>query len=45
MKCTCNAWKENDPHLTALFQVAKNQGIKYKGTPFIHCPWCGKELK
>lgn len=42
--CDCGGWKLSEPQLQGFTMLAHYHGMKYTGTRFRFCPWCGKEL-
>ena len=43
--CNCQAWNDSANQIfTAQVQFTLSTGIKYTGSQFVYCPFCGRHL-
>lgn len=43
--CSCAEWVQNYRQLENMIMLGFVHGIKYTGTFFKFCPWCGEKLE
>jgi len=44
LECTCWAWQESIPQIISAQLFVSNHGVKYTGSDFKYCPFCGAIL-